>query len=371
MRKILFIISLFFTVLYSSELKAQRLHSSQSYSIPLLLNPAQTGNSNYDFRAGINYRNQWNSVKSPFTSSLFYVDAKLSPQLLPKSWLGVGGMVFSDKAGDGGLKTTQIMFTSAINKSISDDNTMFLSLGFGVQTVNRSIDFSKLTFGNQLDDRGNNNRPSMENFKSQSLFYMDFSLGTQLIYFQGKTRYHFGLSTANINSPKESFYEIATSSTAVKDEVSQSVISENKRNLRWSLSAGVDYILTEKTRVYPEFIYTTENSMSELILGANFETIFGNDSNMAFYGLWYRFSGDIIPSIGYRKTNFRLICTYDINVSDLQVATGKQGGFEISLSYLFGYSNPRNIRNNMQPSVFRPTNGSAVSCPKFSHEDDL
>ena len=55
---------------------AQDLHFSQVDQIPLLVNPALTG-SEAQIRAGINYRNQWKSLASPFQTMAAGFDARL------------------------------------------------------------------------------------------------------------------------------------------------------------------------------------------------------------------------------------------------------------------------------------------------------
>ncbi|RKD99956.1 PorP/SprF family type IX secretion system membrane protein [Marinifilum flexuosum] len=354
MRKSILIL-LLSIILGVSKLSAQRVHSSQFYSIPLLLNPALTGNSDYNLRGGINYRNQWNSVTIPFVSQSVFVDGKLSTQLLSSSWIGVGGMIFNDKAGDGGLKTTQVMFASSLNKSLNAGNTLFLHGGVGVEMINKSVDLSKLTFGEQLEGG-----ETGEDFISQSLFYMDFSLGMQVTYFRGKTKYFMGTSVSHINEPKESFYRYE----------SQDInYSTNNLKRRFALHAGAESRISPRMYFKPEIMYTTEKNANEWIAGANFMTLFGNRGTIFHYGLWYRFTQDIIPAFGYERKRLKIMLTYDINVSDLQVASSSRGGLEVSLTYNYNYSNPREIRKLKRRQKVKKLGDKAISCPKFSHED--
>lgn len=151
-----------------------------------MLNPALTGNSDYNLRGGINYRNQWNSVTTPFVSQAFYIDGKLSTQLLSSSWLGVGGMIFNDKAGEGSLKTTQVMLAASLNKSLNAGNTLFFHGGIGLEMVNKSVDYNKLVFDDQWDGTlFDPNYQTGEPLGTQSLFYLDFSAGSQISFFRG------------------------------------------------------------------------------------------------------------------------------------------------------------------------------------------
>jgi type IX secretion system PorP/SprF family membrane protein len=337
------------------QVSAQRVHSSQFYSIPLLLNPALTGNSDYNLRGGLNYRNQWNSVTTPFISEAVYVDGKLSTQLLSSSWLGVGGMIFNDKAGDGGLKTTQIMFCGSLNKSLNAGNTLFVHGGIGLELINKSVDFSKLTFGEQWEDGSFSSSDSGEEYTSQSLFYTDFSAGTMLTYFKGKSKYFMGVALSHINEPSESFYG--------EDNVT------NNLQRRFAWHGGVETRLSQRLYVKPEFMHTTESSANEWIAGVNFMMLYGEKGNILHYGLWYRFTQDIIPAFGYEKNRLKLMISYDINVSELQTASSNRGGLEISLTYNYNYSNPREIRKLKRRQKVQKLGDKAISCPKFSHED--
>ena len=47
-------------------LAAQDLHFSQFYENPILRNPALTGIFSGDYKAGVNYRTQWDDISVPF-----------------------------------------------------------------------------------------------------------------------------------------------------------------------------------------------------------------------------------------------------------------------------------------------------------------
>ena len=70
MRKLIKITGCCVALLTGSMARAQSLHFSQYFNTPLLINPANTGfNPDYDYRVGVNYRNQWASVGNPYTVS--------------------------------------------------------------------------------------------------------------------------------------------------------------------------------------------------------------------------------------------------------------------------------------------------------------
>ena len=247
--KILFVVFIVFLGLKS--VSAQQVYSSQFYSMPIYLNPALTGNSDYNIRTGVNYRNQWNTVTTPFVSQAAYIDGKLSFPYLGASWLGIGGVIFTDKAGTGGLKTNQLMLTTSLNKSLNKGNTLFFHGGLGIELVNKSVDYNKLVFGDQWDGAFFG-KPTEELPKTQSLFYLDISLGGAFTYFRGKTRYFFGTAVSHINQPNESFYAIT-----------------NNLKRSYNFHGGLEMKIGSRMYIKPEFLYKIEYLRTELVFGAN------------------------------------------------------------------------------------------------------
>jgi hypothetical protein len=51
-------------------------------------------------------------------------------------------------------------------------------------------------------------------------------------------------------------------------------------------------------------------------------------------GGYYRFKDAAVLETAYEFSNYRIGLSYDINLSDLNVATNSKGGFEISLKFI-------------------------------------
>jgi len=349
--KILFIVFIIFLGL--KHVSAQQVYSSQFYSMPVFLNPALTGNSDYNIRTGVNYRNQWNTVTTPFVSQAAYIDGKMSFPYLGASWLGIGGVIFNDKAGEGGLKTNQLMLTTSINKSLNKGNTLFFHGGIGIELVNKSVDYNKLVFDEQWDGTiFNKDWEKGEPMGRQTLFYVDFSLGGSFTYFRGKTKYFMGMAVSHLNQPNESFYEIT-----------------NNLKRSYNFHGGIETKLSSKLYIKPEFMYKSEYLSSELVLGANFTMATGDKGIVLHYGVWYRNKEDIIPTVGFQKNRFKFLLSYDIDVSALQLTSANKGGLEISLTYNYNYSSPRNVKRLERKRKAKKIGNKAISCPKFTNED--
>src|SRR5215212_6479304 len=101
MSRIITISYLFMVAAYT--LQAQDIHFSQYYATPLTINPSYTGSFAGDYRAGLNYRQQWGSVTVPYKTFDFYGDFNFKKKAFRKASFSAGLCIVSDKAGDGDL----------------------------------------------------------------------------------------------------------------------------------------------------------------------------------------------------------------------------------------------------------------------------
>src|SRR5580765_1765351 len=108
------VLIIFVFMLYASgALQAQDVHFSQYYATPLTINPAYTGNFTGDYRAGLNYRQQWGSVTVPYKTFDFYGDISFNKNMFHRNYFSVGLCLVSDRAGDGNLSVTRVMASGA------------------------------------------------------------------------------------------------------------------------------------------------------------------------------------------------------------------------------------------------------------------
>src|ERR1700677_1438296 len=86
---------------------AQDIHFTQFFSNPLILNPAQTGNFNGNYRVGFNFKGQWpwaiTGTAYNYHTEAPYVDFSFGENKLKSGWMGIGINFLNDEAGDGEL----------------------------------------------------------------------------------------------------------------------------------------------------------------------------------------------------------------------------------------------------------------------------
>src|SRR4051812_10553576 len=132
-----FLILFFITAFFS--LSAQDLHFSQFFNSPLTTNPANTGFiPNSDYRIGASYRSQYSNIMAvPYKTMSVFGDAQLFRNKLENGWLGLGGVILSDVAGSGSLKSTKIYGSVAYHQMLGTSS--LLSAGFNVGWANKRI----------------------------------------------------------------------------------------------------------------------------------------------------------------------------------------------------------------------------------------
>jgi type IX secretion system PorP/SprF family membrane protein len=199
-------------LLAASVCYAQDLHFSQFFNSPLLTNPANTGFiPDADYRIGANYRNQWSSVMNvPYKTMSIFGDGQLFRDRLENGWLGIGGVIISDEAGSGSLKSTKVYGSLAYHQMLA--NSSLLSMGFNVGWANKRIDGSKLKFPDQFDGKFfDNTLPTSVALSANNISYLDVQAGLNYAYFPQENMYlNAGYSIHHVNRPKETFFNDTT-----------------------------------------------------------------------------------------------------------------------------------------------------------------
>jgi type IX secretion system PorP/SprF family membrane protein len=318
---------------------AQDLHFSQFFNSPLTTNPANTGFiPDADYRLGANYRNQWSTVMTvPYKTSSIFGDAQLFRDKLENGWLGIGGVVLSDVAGSGSLRSTKVYGSLAYHQQLG--NSSLLSAGFNVGWANKRIDLSKLTFPDQFDGKFFDNPVTAVNLINTSVSYMDVQAGMNYAYFPTEDVYiNAGYSIHHVNRPKETFFN---------DNTNQGRIPMRHTGF---LNAIVK--VNDRVIINPNAYFSTQAKSSELVLGLN-----GN-YNLSEYGekqlvagLYYRLGDAIAPMVGFELNNIKFTFSYDVTLSSLNQFNGYRGASEFSIIKK-GFYPQRGDRQTMCPSFY-------------------
>ncbi len=317
---------LFFSL---QHIHAQDLHFSQYFNTPLLVNPANTGfTPDVDWRAGVNYRNQYSSLTTnPYKTMSAWGDAQLFNNRFDNGWMGIGGAVMKDVAGAGNLSSTRAYGAVAYHQMVG--MASLLSIGFNVGYISKKVDFSKLTFDNQWNDFGqffDVTIPSGENFAYSQVAYFDLQAGLNYAYFPNDQTYlNAGMSISHLNRPRESFFS------------SQTINS--KLDVRYTAFLNAAYKLNDQWIVNPNAYVSKMGNVYEVVGGINANyNLSGDGSLQAIGGLYYRYQDAAIPMVGFQVNDFKITASYDATTSSLGSYNNRYGAYEISLIKTGTYS---------------------------------
>jgi len=315
-------------ILLLSLLKAngQDIHFSQFFEAPLLRNPSLAGIYTGDYRVQGVYRDQWNSFTNAYRTGSLNAEYKM-PLGIGNDFITTGIQAVFDKAGTVGLTTTHILPALNYHKSLSNEKTMYLSLGFMGGLIRKSIDITKITTDNQYNGGGyDGSLPTGETFLSPNYTTWDASVGMSFNTTFGPEQENslfIGGAYHHLNRPKNSFYR------------NRSI----ELNAKYVASVGVKWSLDELSAVTLQADHSVQGNYKETIGGALYSYILGyNLENNPTYtlsgGLFLRWKDALVPVLKIEWGNLSTSLSYDVNVSPLKTASMGRGGFELSLCYI-------------------------------------
>jgi type IX secretion system PorP/SprF family membrane protein len=338
-----YLVTVVIIFLIKNNCNGQDIHFSQFTETPILRNPALAGIFSGDLRIQAVYRNQWNSVTTPYQTSSINAEYKL-PVGQGDDFLTLGGAILYDKAGTIALTATHVLPVLNFHKSLSAEKNRYLSAGFAAGIVQRSLDWSKMTTNNQYN--GTNFDPTLsagESFLNNNYLYFDGSAGlsfnTQIgenpdnNIFLGAAYHHFNksASVSFFNSPDVQLIP------------------------KLVFSAGVRMSVNDFAYVTFNGDYSKQGTSSEMIGGMLYSLKLDDPTDPHYVisgGGFLRWKDAFIPIIKIEVSPLAFAVSYDVNVSTLKAASQSRGGFELSISY--------------QKFVNRDNSSrEAVRCPRF------
>jgi type IX secretion system PorP/SprF family membrane protein len=314
-------------LLIAGSATAQDVHFTQYFTSPLTLNPALTGLVQCDVRAAANYRSQWASVSAnPYiTGTVSFDMATMKHKLREGDALGIGVLGMYDRSGLGALTNTTVGLSLAYHHAFGKDKLQTISFGMQTYLVQKSLDFNKLEFGDQIDpNSGITLGKSSEQFGSADISYADFNAG---IMYSGHVSDHAtayaGVSYYHFTQPVETFLQ-GTSTI----------------HSRQTAYLGGSFDLNQDIVLYASGLYQTQASATEIMLGAAAGFILnpGHDpefqkNTILYLGGWYRYQDAVSPYVAFQYQKMQFGLSYDVNVSAFTPATNGAGAYEFTFIY--------------------------------------
>ncbi len=322
---------------------AQDKHFSQFYSAPLTINPSMTGLFDGKYRGIVNYRTQWGSIlNTPFTTIGASADGSFSPFGRGKfpDKIGAGVMFFSDKVGQQTFSTDQISLSGAYHKALDYKGKNVISVGYQISIVQKSINFNQVNFNDQFNGLTGYTFTTQENLPTNNITYGDMSTGIfWSMAASEKVSVYAGLGLHHFNSPDASFYENPD-------------IQPDNIAFKTTVQGGAKFQISKRYDVEPRFVLLLQGNRFEANVGTNVRLALDDYATQnLILGAWFRPVGDVggsfaldavVAMAAYRRQNIQVGMSYDVNTSKLSSATGGNGGFELSFSFI-GFYEDSNI----------------------------
>ncbi|XZF13265.1 PorP/SprF family type IX secretion system membrane protein [Chitinophagaceae bacterium MMS25-I14] len=344
---LIFLSAMCITWLINTErVAAQDIHFSQFYENAILRNPALTGIFSGDYKAGVNFRNQWGNIATPFVTVLGSYETRFAVNE-SGDCLSIGLTATYDKAGSIDFTSMQVYPAINYNKALEDKHMSYLSVGFAGGYIQRSVDMSKMTFDNQwVNGSYSSTNPNGEPVSFTKVQYYDLSAGISLnssIGKNNKINYYIGAAAYHVARPKEAFN---SNETFVR------------LNTKWTGNLGVRAAVDDHIGVTFHLNYTNQNPYQEWIGGVLLNWGTYDDRQQRVFnlsgGCFYRLHDAIIPTIKIDYTTYAFTASYDVNNSTLKPASNGVGGFEFSLFVRGNYKRKQDSRDQNK-------------CPRFEN----
>ena len=317
-------------VVISLHVKAQDPHFSQFSNTPLQINPALTGIFDGNFRMSNTYRSQWSSLGNGYKTLHVSLDAPVGKDKTEDHYFGVGLLVYQDKAGTAGFKSTIIEGSLCYTTALDEGREHFFALGFQSGLNQNSIDLTKATWDSQWNgDFFDPTLSSGESIQLPTFSYLDFNAGALYYYLPDENNYfNVGASISHIGRPSVSFYTVTE--TPLRSKIT--VHSSGAFIIGNSYNAWIE----------PKVLVNIQGKQKEILAGGYFknkvqlQSHYTNYMKEAFFygGVFYRYQDAVVLSARVEYNTWGLGISYDVNTSTLSKLSASTNAFEISLSYV-------------------------------------
>jgi type IX secretion system PorP/SprF family membrane protein len=300
---------------------AQDIHFSQYYSAPLILNPANSGNFNGNWRLINNYREQGNDNYDPYKTAAVAIDY---PVFYYNQRGSVGFVYLNDCSAGNTLNVNGFYVSTAYFRRISEKSYLHLGLQFGM--VKKTFSLENLSFPDQFDMNIGYFNPDLstaENISNQKLFYADLAWG--LVWSRRTEKFHLetGVAMFHFNMPQQVFFGV-----------------DDKLLPKYLTHAYFEMKLKNSFFIRPKFLFSYQNGAEELLLGSDLvfspskmQKVQNVYAGVFFRGGFIRNADGMIYKLGFKYSDFDISISYDFEFPGRITYSSPRKAFEISLSY--------------------------------------
>lgn len=329
MRKLIYYIVGFLFFCFTEATTAQTPYSSQNFNLNIFFNPASSG-------FGVNnkvqtiFRTQYEGVGTAYRTIGLGADFALFRNRTydQKNIFGMGVQAVSEQVLDGILQTNEVTVSIANRLFLNEAKTSNIALGISSTMITRTIDASKLSFGDQYNSGRLFNASSLEVINA---YPSKFSSNVGLLYTLSNEQTFFQLGGSL-------FYINRSSSAQALDKFDESYQTIGQMNFEkqiWennTIAFHADY----QNRFESEFFYA----------GAAFGIPLSSkemNPDRLYIGCFYRTKDATIPYIGLMYNQFKFGLSYDIYQSNMALSSLRPQTLELTISTKMGRRRSNNL----------------------------
>ena len=319
-----------YAILLSAVFSIQKLYAqqdinfSQFYELPMLRNPALAGIFSGNFRLTSAYRNQWESITTPYRSMALGAEVKIFKGFSEGDFITAGLQVTNDVAGDSKLKRTQYFPAINYHKLLNSEHNTLLSAAFMGGAVSQGFDPTDLKFDDQfVGGSYSSSNVTGQSFNKTTFTYLDLSTGLCLSsLINPDIKFYLGAAMFHVSKPSLTFMQ--NSNVTI--------------NRKFVINAGVTVNtgLSGKVVFYADHFKQGKNTLTQggFLYTHNLDEESEESRLSVSGGAILRLNDAVIPTVKLNINKLSVGMSYDANISSLKTASNYRGGFELTLSYL-------------------------------------
>lgn len=300
----------------------QPIHFSDAFSSHLILNPANTGRFNGNWRAVGIYRQQGEHLSDHYTTGYFSFEY---PFYYKNDKIDAGLYFARDNSAHHTLPVNRLNLS--IGHGVSLGLKSMLHAGIQLAGVHKQITWRSITFPDQYNrDIGgfDPTMPSEDLREASAIFYVDAGMGLLFSHTWRKGTTSLGYSIQQINRPNESFYEIS-----------------HRLRPKQLFHAKGDFQVSTDLFVIPTFVGIYSHKAMETLVGAHVGVQVNdwlNQKNNIIVGahvrnLSYVDAVSSVYSFGITWQYWRFMISYESDFKARSVARYNSSALEFGLVY--------------------------------------
>jgi type IX secretion system PorP/SprF family membrane protein len=322
----LFALSIGLTVSVSAQ---QDKHFSMFAESPVFLNPAAAGFFPGGMQLFTNFRMQWIPVSAtPYRTISAGADWRMFDN---GSFMGAGVNFYNDFSGDSKYLINEV--TMPINYAIEIARDNHLAVGLQPAWYQRTMQNQSVTWDNQWTGTSFNTAiDNQETILNQNLNLSRFDMAAGVYWYahvNKQTKLSFGIAGQHLTKQRINFMS-----------------EDSKLYRKLNVHGQMEFRQANSPlSIIPAFYGFIQGPNKELTLGSNFRYVLRGSSRVTGYfeeialsfGAYYRVGDAILANMIFDISGFSIGVAYDMNISQLIVASNGFGGFEAFLRYRINF----------------------------------